>query len=156
MEDHQFKKTLDKAVQQTKEFAEEIHLKENAGIAFEKTKEVVGAVGKKITELGQDEAFKAKLKDVATPVVDTSKKVFEKLEENENVQKVFETVKQGTTEAVEFASQKTKEFLDKPEVQEKIEKAKEKTIELAESGVENLKKWLKPSDEENSSDEGKQ
>lgn len=155
MEDSKLKETLDQAIQKSKEFAEDIHLKENLSNAASKTKEALGIVGEKIVELSKDEELKAKFKDVSTPIVDTGKKVVEKLEENQTFNKVVSTVKEGAIEAADYVSTKTQEFLEKPEVQEKLEQAKDKTIELAEAGVENLKKWLKPeaSDEQEKSQE---
>lgn len=150
MEDsNKIKETVDSFVKHSKEFAEEVQLKENLSAVAEKAKEAAKTVGQKVGELAHDEELIDKLKDVSAPLIDSGKKIIDTLEENETVQKVTETVK----ETVETLGQKTQEYLERSDVQEKLEKAKDKTIELAESGVESLKKWLKPEDK-NPSDEG--
>ena len=104
------------------------------------TLDAVDKVVNKFEELKEDDELKAKIKDKADDVVESGKKIIDDIKENENVQKVVESVKEGAKNV----SDKTVEFFEKPEVQEKIEDVKEKTLDIAEKGISKLREWLKP------------
>jgi uncharacterized protein YjbJ (UPF0337 family) len=98
----------------------------------------------KVEELKTDEELKAKIKEKAEDVIESSKKLIDDIKENENVQKVVESVKEGA----KTVSDRTVEFFEKPEVQEKIEDVKDKTLDIAEKGVSKLREWLKPNEKD--------
>jgi phage terminase small subunit len=114
-----FKEELDKLVQQAKDLADDIHLKENLERLRDGLVDLAGKTGQKIDELAHDEELKTKIKDGAQKVADTA------------------------VAGAKFVGDKTTEFFERPDVQEGIEKAKDKTIEVAEKGVDALKKALK-------------
>lgn len=147
-----FKDVLDKAAKHSKAFAEDVHLKENVEEFYRKVKEAALVLGKKIGDVAQDEEVKERFKDLTDPIVDSARKLSDRVNENETFMKVVDSVKTGLVDGVEFVNEKTKDYLEKPEVQRNIEKAKDKTIELADKGVDKLKEWLKP-EQKNDSDE---
>lgn len=117
--DTNFKEELDKLIQKSNQFADDIHLKENLESLRDDLIVLAEKTGKKIDELAHDEELKAKIKDGAHKVADTAVK------------------------GAKYVGDKTTEFFERPDVQENIEKAKDKTIEVAEKGVDALKKALK-------------
>ncbi len=147
------KDVFEKAAKHSKAFAEDVHLKEGLDEFYQKVKEAAVVLGKKIGDIAQDEEVKERFKDLTDPVVDSAKKVADKVNENETFKKVVDSVKEGAQDTYEYVSDKTKTYLEREDVQQNIEKAKDKTIELADKGVEKLREWLKPEDSKD--DEGK-
>jgi gamma-glutamylcysteine synthetase len=138
------KDVLNKAAKHSKAFAEDVHLKEGVDEFYQKVKEAAAFLGKKVGEIAQDEEVKERFKDLTDPVVDSAKRLADKVNENEALKKVVDSVKEGVEDSYEYVSEKTKAYLEREDVQQNIEKAKDKTIELADKGVDKLRDWLKP------------
>ena len=148
-----FKDVVDKAVKHSKAFAEDIHLKEGVDEFYQKVKEAAAVLAKKVGEVAKDEEVKERFRDLTDPDVNSAKKLSDKVNENESLKKVVDSVKEGVEDSYDYVSGKTKEYFERPDVQKKNNKAKNKTIELAEKGVDKRKEWLKPEDKEEKSEE---
>jgi len=121
--------TIDKVQEAVKDLKEDEKVDEFLDSVQTKSQEAVDYTKAKIEEFANSGAKESLDKIYQDIMAD-----FEKIKETDQFKKV--------SDFANAATDKVKDYLNKPEVQEALDKAKKTTIKVAEKGVEGLKKVL--------------